>query len=120
MEKKVIENFLKEVELFKNLNNNEVNKLASSIEVIELKSGEYLFKQNTPRTKIYIIYKGRVKLFKQSVYGTEEALASFTAKDFLSEGALMDDYPHSTSARTMEDSVIFTIQRKKFDDLFDD
>lgn len=117
MEDHAIKEFLKSIELFKGLNEEEIEKLIGCVDVIDLPTGEYLFKQNTPRKNMYVIYKGRVKLCKQSIYGTEEDLASFTTQDFLSEGALMDEYPHSTSARTAEDSVIFTIHRSKFDEL---
>ncbi len=117
MEENIIKDFLKEVEVFKELNNKEIQELMKIVEVINLSTGDYLFKQNTSRKNMYIIFKGRVKLFKQSIYSTEEELASFTTRDFLSEGALMDDYPHSTSARTIEDSVILIIQRLKFEEL---
>jgi len=114
MDKKLLKNFLQKVELFKDLDSKEFEKLISSTKVEKILKDKYLFKQNNPRLKMYIIYEGSVALVKTSTFGTEQILTIFTKYDFLSEGALMDDYPHSTSARAVEDSIILTIHRDDF------
>ena len=42
------------------------------------------------------------------------------AKDFLGEGALMDDYPHSTSARALLPTRVFLISRDAFFSMFEE
>ncbi|MCJ7628022.1 MAG: aspartate ammonia-lyase, partial [Longimicrobiales bacterium] len=42
----------------------------------------------------------------------------FRARDFLGEGALMDDYPHSTSARALLPTRVFLFSREAFFSMF--
>lgn len=113
-----IDAFLKEIELFKDLNSQERLLLIDKIIFMNYSKGELLFEQNTLRQRLFLIYSGKVELFKLSPYGEEKRLAVFVPNDFLGEGSLMDSYPHSTSARAMEDSVVLTIHRDEFNSLF--
>jgi aspartate ammonia-lyase len=112
--------FIKETGLLKGLDKEELMLIARNIEIGEFEPGSLLFTENSPRKYVYIIYKGEVELFKTSPYGEEKRLSFFRKYDFLSEGALMDDYPHSTSARALIKSTIFTISREQFEALFDE
>ncbi|MCF8236281.1 MAG: aspartate ammonia-lyase [Bacteroidales bacterium] len=92
--------FIKHIELFRGLSDNGIITVASNIEERNLDSGDFLFSEGAPRTNIYIIREGEVELFRKTPYGKEDRLALFSEGDFLGEGSLMDDSPHSTSART--------------------
>ena len=118
MQSSQIQEFIKEIELFKGLDDSELNLIADSIEIKEYEPNIPLFTENSPRKYIYIIYSGEVELYKTSAYGEEKRLSFFRKFDFLGEGALMDDYPHSTSARALIKSVILIISRQKFEALF--
>ncbi|MFH1049404.1 MAG: aspartate ammonia-lyase [bacterium] len=120
MDKKIIAEFLKNVELFKNLENAEINKLVGFVKVENVVKGSYLFKQNTPRENVYLIYEGAVDLVKATSFGTEKKLNKFSTFDFLGEGSFMDNYPHSTSAKVTEDSVIISIHSSHINDLMKD
>ncbi len=117
MQKNDLFSFLKEVKLFSQLNDDEINMLMDYVEEKAYAPDELLFEENAPRKYVFIIYRGGVELIKKSSLGSEQKLAFFAKKDFLSEGALMDDYPHSTSARATENSVVLIIQRERFQDL---
>ncbi|MFC2131450.1 aspartate ammonia-lyase [Bacteroidota bacterium] len=117
MEKKITRNFLKSVGLFKDLDNKELDRLIDFVKTEKYAKGTFLFKQNNSREYIYIIFEGTVELVKITSFGTEKSLTTFAKYDFLSEGALMDNYPHSTSAKATEDSIILTIHRDKFNEL---
>lgn len=117
MKSELMDAFLQEIELFKDLTEQERSLLVEHTEVMNLKAGDYLFKENTPRTKLFMIYKGHVELIKQTAFGKEKIISTFENNDFLSEGALMDDYPHSTSARVSIDSEIVIIKRSALDKL---
>lgn len=120
MDKKMMKNFLKEVELFKDLDSEELEILLGLAEEEKYLTGSYLFKQNNTRESMYIIYEGQIDLVKGTPFGTERCLTSFGKLDFISEGALMDDYPHSTSAKVTVDSIIIRIHREKFIKLMKD
>jgi len=110
--------FLRKIELFRSFSDNELSTIENLIEISEYKAKSLLFRENTNRKNLFIIKSGEIVLFKTTVYGEEKRLAVFGQYDFLGEGALMDDYPHSTSARVIEKSVIYKISREKIIDLF--
>jgi aspartate ammonia-lyase len=117
MDQSIIKEFLGRIELFKDLDADELTLLAESMTVVEHQSGTLLFEENSPRRNLFIIYGGEIELFKKSPNGGEKRLAFFRQYDFLGEGALMDDYPHSTSARTLLASTVLSISRDAFTSL---
>lgn len=119
MDKQNFQSFLKEVELFKELDSDELDQLTKYIEKENYLKGEVLFNQNTPREKLFVIYKGKIDLYKLPAFGNKKLITSFRKYDFLSEGALMDDYPHSTTAKASEDSQVLVVSRDNFQDLME-
>ena len=114
MQKTEIIRFLKRIELFRSLSEEEIEKISIFPTIQNYDSNYILFKENMPRKALYLIYKGEVELFKKTTYGEEKRLAYFREYDFFSEGALLDDYPHSTTARTVDKSVILKISTEDF------
>jgi aspartate ammonia-lyase len=112
MNAKDISEFLKGIELFQDLDAGERARLQERIKVEAYPSGAILFEQNSPRQRMFVIFEGKVELFKRHPLGEERRLAFFQKFDFLGEGALMDEYPHSTSARAIEDAVVLTVSRE--------
>lgn len=118
MKKEVIIEFLKKVELFKDLDTGERRLLTENIKVETFKPDQFLFKENAPRKYLFLIYNGEVELFKKTSLGEEKRLAFFGKYDFLGEGALLEDYPHSASARAVIKSSVLIISTDKLPDLF--
>jgi aspartate ammonia-lyase len=114
MDIKQINSFLKHIELFKDVAENERELLSSAFVFTKMKRDSLLFAENTPRKNLYIIYEGEVELFKKTSFGEEKRLGVFSKYDFLGEGSFIDDSPHSTSARTTEDSEILIMSRESF------
>ena len=117
MEKSNIKSFLKRIELFKGLDDNQLQTVVDKILVINFPINGMVFTENNTRENLSIIYEGEVELFKTTPFGGEKRLSVFGKYDFLGEGALMDDSPHSTSARATINSVIFRLSRDKFKEL---
>lgn len=106
--------FLKKVDIFINLSEDEISRIVQNIEYLDVEPNEHLFVENAPRQGMYIVKEGRIELYKKSPLGAIKKLAFFNKYDFLSEGALLDDYPHSTNAIAKEPSKIIFISRQKF------
>jgi len=106
--------FLKKVDIFRNLNDEEIEKLVPKIEFLDFQPDEHLFVENSPREGMYIVKEGRIELYKKSPFGERKRLAFFGKYDFLSEGALLDDYPHSTNAIVVEPTKVAFISRENF------
>jgi len=109
--------FLKKIELFKNLADTELAKITSLLKPVSLPAGSIIFRENMPRKSVYIVSEGKIELFKNDPYGKETVLSVFGKYDFLGEGALLEDYPHSTSARATCRTSLFEMTRDSFKQL---
>jgi len=114
---KKITSFLKKIEIFNSLDNSDIQKIIDILELKVYEKDENLFEQNLQRKSIYIIYSGEVELYKKSAFGEEMQITQFQKYDFIGEGAIVDDSPHSTSARAIKKAKIYTINAKIFKDL---
>jgi aspartate ammonia-lyase len=120
LSKKEIIEFLRKVELFRDLESEELELFGEEIIVKEYKARSLLFTENSPAGKhLYIIYDGEVELFKKTPYGEEKRLTFFGAQDFVGEGTMLSDAPHSTNARVLKDSSILMLSGDRFRLLFD-
>jgi aspartate ammonia-lyase len=105
---------IKNIELFRGLNETEINTIAEKAEVVNYAKEDILFAENTSRTFIFLIVSGKVELYKTTAFGEEQIITYFGKLDFLGEGSLMEDSPHSTSARAVEDTVALTLSKEVF------
>lgn len=114
MEQSTVLSFLKEIELFRGLDDGEYLVLYQGMEEKKITKGEFLFRENTPRTDIYIIFTGEIELFKKTPFGVEKKLTIFGRGDFLGEGSWASDSPHSTSARALKETMVLMIKKDYF------
>ncbi|MCX6566121.1 MAG: aspartate ammonia-lyase [Candidatus Aminicenantes bacterium] len=112
-----IDAFLQAIELFQDLNPSERDAVAAKLHIVEFDKDGVLFEENQTRENLFLIYQGSVRLHKKSPLGEEKDLARFRRFDFLGEGALMDDYPHSTTARAEEPTLAFLLSRTAINEL---
>jgi aspartate ammonia-lyase len=110
MNSALIKEFLVKVELFDTFDETELNLVANSMKLREVQKDTLLFSENTPRNHVYMIFEGEVELFQRTPFGQEKRLAFFSKYDFLGEGSLIDDSPHSTSARALLDTKVISIK----------
>ncbi|NLM93260.1 MAG: aspartate ammonia-lyase [Bacteroidales bacterium] len=115
-----IKKFLRGVELFRDLSDTELDLFTGEIEVRQYKQKEMLFSENAPGQKfLYLIYDGEVELFKTTPYGEEKRLSFFGKSDFLGEGTMISDAPHSTNARTLMDTTVLCLSGQRFKAMFE-
>ncbi len=105
-------NFIKEVELFSDLNEAEINIIAEYFQRVDYKKDTLLFEENTERTGILMLCDGEIELFKRTPFGEEKRLSYFRKNDFLGEGSLVDDSPHSTTARALANTWGYFLDKK--------
>ncbi len=110
-------NFLKKIELFSNLDNAELQLVADSFEEKHYQQNSLLFVENNIRKNLFIIVDGEVELFKRTPFGEEKRFYIFGKLDFLGEGALIDDSPHSTTARATLNTIVLQLSRENFNEL---
>ena len=106
--------FLKKIELFKSLDDQEIQAVAEHVKLVSYDEGDALFIENSPRESIYLISSGQVELLKTTDENHEKRLCVFGPSDFLGEGSLTDDSPHSTSARALMSTEVYTVHKEFF------
>ena len=114
MDTETLLSFLKKIELFRGLDDEEFGLLASGVKQKTVSADEFLFHENGPRESIYIIFEGEVELFKTTPYGAELKLAYFTKGDFLGEGPWAEESPHSTTARALTETTVLALDHDLF------
>ncbi len=114
MDSRTMVSFIKKIELFRGLDERESEIVAESVEMKAFNPGMLLFEENSRREGIFMIFEGKVELFKASPVGEEKKLSLFGPYDFLGEGALTEDSPHSTSARAITRTTLLVLSRDFF------
>ena len=105
---------LKQIYLFANLSEDELEKIMSVTEIKTFKQDEVLFREGDAADALYIIADGRVRMSKQVANIGEEALSILQPGEFFGEMGLLDDSPRSADAIIHEDSKLLEIKRSKF------
>ena len=108
---------LKNIYLFKDLNNKELEKILKIAEVEKYPANHVIFKEGDAGDKFYVILKGKIRISKNVEGIGEEALAILEAGSFFGEMSLIDDFPRSADAITNEPVELLTIKKENFDNL---
>jgi len=73
--------------------------------------------EDTPGESFYIILKGSVEIFSKRV---EQYIATLNEGEFFGEMSLLLGIPRSATVRTLEDTVLFVIERNDLQKLLED
>lgn len=114
MDNAALISLLGRIELFAGLEQKHLSLIAGLLKERTVAADSVLFEENKPRHNLYVIVDGEIELFQHTPLGGEKRLAVFTDHDFIGEGALMDAYPHATSARALSDSTLLVLSRMDF------
>ena len=81
---------------------------------VQYKGGDYLFHESTPRQWLGLILEGEIDLVRGQ-HGSSVLIGVAQAGAILSEGVMLDDTPHGTSARTHQGVKVWQIPRAELD-----
>lgn len=112
--KALIESFLKEHHVFKNLSDNYLSRIAKDFTVFQVKKGETVFYQSDNSADLYIVLDGAVRASLLNQEGQELVLATFDKGDFFGEMSLLDGKPRSATMIAAGHSVLGMLKREKF------
>ena len=105
---------LEKTALLSTLSQPELQMLASRTVRKLFSSGELLFSEGEPCSGLYIIARGKVRIFKTSVNGREQVLAVNVPGESVAELPVFDGGSYPASAVAMEESEIAFISRRDF------
>ena len=105
---------LKRVQLFANLDESELEQVASICVKKQADAGELIIKQNTTGKEMYIVAEGSVDVFIQND-GETRNLVVLGKGQVIGELALIDQGHRSASVRATNDgAVLYLIESDKF------
>lgn len=83
---------------------------------LELKAGEYVFREGELGTEMYIILEGKVEIFNELTDETQ-ILAILEKGDFFGEMSILDDLPRAATVRALTDVKLLPINGSTFDQM---
>lgn len=110
---------LRQSPVFQNLPEDQLRWLVSSAEFLELKEGEFLFRQGDPVDRMVILLKGRLS-YQQEQNGSTRTI------DYVEAGELSGALPYSrakaaiTQAKALEDIEALCLHQKHFREMIRD
>jgi CRP-like cAMP-binding protein len=108
---------LEKIPLFSEFSDAEREVVASVVEKKELLPDTLIFGETDPGGKLYIVYKGEVKITRVIREREQQVLNKLQDGEFFGGVSFIDGSDHSASAVCTTDSVIFTIKKSDFDKL---
>lgn len=106
--------FLKQVPLFADLTDADLQELARTAQEVSLAAGETLFEQGEAGDSAYLIRTGEIEIVSQGE-GRETLLAVRKSGEVIGEMSLLRESPRSAGARARTDSVLLVLSREVFD-----
>ncbi len=108
--------FLKSVPLFRVLSNADLARMLNDFHPVPYAKNTMLFWQDDPSDKLYLIQKGKVRIFKLSSAGNETSINIFTTGDLIGEFGIIDLESRSANAKTITAGTIWEISGPRFMD----
>lgn len=105
---------LKEIPLFTDLTDKSLGLLVEALRTRDYKKDELLFRQGDESREVYILLKGKVRIFKISPSGNETSIDIFAANDLLGEFAALDNEPRSTAAKAISNVSALVMSQEHF------
>jgi len=109
--------FISNTMLFRGLPEGQAAELARIAETRVHKRGELIFSEGDPATGLYMLFTGRVKVFKLSSEGKEQILHLIGPGEPFGEVALFLGVPFPAYAEALEESKTVFLPRAAFIDL---
>jgi CRP-like cAMP-binding protein len=105
---------LQEVPLFGTLNQEDLTAVAGDFRVREYRAGDTIFHQGDQSRELYIVMKGKVRIFRLSPSGDETTIVILARRHILGEFAVIDGEPRSATAKAISPCTLLEISQEKF------
>jgi CRP-like cAMP-binding protein len=103
--------------LFEGINDKHLQRLMGIGFEEQFKKGEYIFREDDPGDKFYLVLEGAVRITRQVPGMGEEALAILESGAAFGEMALIEDFPRSADAIVHQDCRLFVVRKEDLEDL---
>lgn len=98
--------YLKSSSFFEQLSKKEAAVIKKKLIRKEFKPGQLLFKEGTFSRGVYIVRKGKVKIFQTNGEGKESIVYLYRKNDYFGYRPILGEDPHPTSAAAVDNVVV--------------
>ncbi|MEZ4864073.1 MAG: Crp/Fnr family transcriptional regulator [Caldilineaceae bacterium] len=105
---------LHHVPLFAGLSEKHLAALVEDLRPRDYKRDELIFRQGDESKELYIVLKGKVRIYKISPSGHETSIDIFSTNDVLGEFAAIDSEPRSAAAKAISAVTLLVIAQERF------
>jgi CRP-like cAMP-binding protein len=114
-----LENYhLKSSSFYDELNEKEKKKVGEKIVRQEYKKGQVIFREESLSKGIYIVKKGKIKIYKSNSQGFESIVYIYRKGEYFGYRPLLAGDPQPVTAAAMDNVVVSFIPRDTFMELF--
>jgi CRP-like cAMP-binding protein len=115
--KDIAKEALRKTQLFGNLSDEHLSRLASLTGIERRKQGETVFSQGDQGDKFYLILEGQIRISREIAGMGEEALAILKQGNHFGEMSLIDNQTRSADAKVHENATLLTLAKRDLEDL---
>ncbi len=108
---------LKKQILLKEMNDDELRKIAGIIEKVRARQGEVLFQEEDRTRGLWLIDSGKIQITKMAADGWRQTLVVLGAGHFFGELAIIENRQHVSKAEAVVDSDLLLLPKDKFEKL---
>lgn len=105
--------------LFEGLSSQEVKWLKKDMKRLEIKKNKVVFKEGEYSKGIYVLKKGKVKIYQMNKEGKEQVVYIYGKNEIMGYRPLLCNETHPVTAATIEDSSILFIPNTSFIEVLD-
>jgi CRP-like cAMP-binding protein len=106
--------FLRTVPLFALLNDDDLAVLVDDFQLKKYARDQIIFQQGDTSRRLYVIVRGKVRIFKLSPGGHETSINIFSTRDVIGEFATIDNQPRSATAKAISRCNLLEIDSQRF------
>jgi CRP-like cAMP-binding protein len=99
------------VPIFNHLNSEQMIEIMNATTSVSYKRGEIIYHEGDQSDSLYIVSKGKIKIYRLSESGKEQLVRILTPGDFTGELALFRESIHESYAEAMVDTDVCMITR---------
>lgn len=103
------------VHIFSTLKEEAFKKISEIIVTRKYKKGQVLFFEGDAEDKLYIVNKGKIKVYRYNKEGREQILYILSDGEFIGDMSLLKKGKFQFNAEALEDTYICTIAKDDFD-----
>lgn len=99
------------VPIFNHLENEQMAEIMQVTKSFSYKKGEFIYGAGDLANALYIVARGKIKIYRLSATGKEQLVRILNPGDFTGELALFKESTHQSYAQALEDSQVCVITR---------